>query len=279
MPATPPQRRRRRPWRFLRIPFLLAGGYAAAVGVCLAFENTLVHYPRGGPDAFTPKPTDRIEDVTLTTADRTAIHAWWLPPDASDHPRVVLYCHGKAGNLSHRGATMVELQKRLSGCGVLQFDYPGYGKSDGFPTEAGCYAAGDAAFDWLAGRHVRPDQVVLLGESLGGGVAVELGTRYGCEAVVLVNTFTTLPDAAAHRMPWLPCGLMRNRFDSVGKLGRVRSPVLVAHGTADDRISLRQGEALFAAANEPKRFVRLDGRGHGDWACEELFAELRGFFR
>jgi pimeloyl-ACP methyl ester carboxylesterase len=255
----------------------LGGLYAALVASVKAFETTLVHSPRGGPESWEPKPTDRIEDVTFSADGRT-VHAWWLPPPSPERP-VVLYCHGKGGNLSNRGRVMTELQHRL-GCGVLQFDYPGYGKSDGFPTEPACYAAADAALDWLQAADIPADRVVLLGESLGGGVAVELASRRDCRAVVLVCTYTTLPAAAATRFWFLPCdALMSNRFDSVAKLKRVKCPVLVAHGTADDRIPFAQGEALFAAANEPKRFVRLDGCGHGGWNCLAFFTAAREFVR
>lgn len=267
------------PRRLLRWLVVLAGLYAVLVVAVKAFETTLVHYPRGGPDSWAAKPSDRIEDVTFATAAGAAVHAWWLPPEAADPP-VVVYCHGKGGNLSHRGKVMTELHQRL-GCGVLQFDYPGYGRSDGFPTEPACYAAADAALDWLAaGPQVLPGRVVLLGESLGGGVAVEVAARRPVRAVLLVNTYTTLPAAAATRFWFLPCGtLMSNRYDSVSKIGRLTCPVLVAHGTADDRIPFRQGEALFAAAPEPKRFVRLDGCGHGGWNCDAFYAAAAEFVR
>jgi fermentation-respiration switch protein FrsA (DUF1100 family) len=105
---------------------------------------------------------------------------------------------------------------------------------------------------------------VLLGESLGGGVTVELGTRHDHQAMALVSTFTSLPDVAATHYPWLPCrALMTNRFDSRSKLGRCRRPVLVVHGTADELVPFGLGERLFGAANEPKQFLPVEGAGHG----------------
>src|SRR5262249_20051937 len=158
------------------------------------------------------------------------------------------------GNLSHRGALMAALRSHL-GRSVLAYDYPGYGKSDGEPTEPGCYAAGEAAYRWLTDeRKVPANRILLLGESLGGGVAVELASRFDHEALVLVFSFTSLPAAARCHYPWLPCGLlMSNRYDNLSKIGRCHRPVFITHGTADEIVPFRQGEELFAAANEPKR--------------------------
>lgn len=276
---SPPPPPRKRPLRVkaLRLFGFVAGTYLVVVLVAKCFETTLIHMP-SGPDDWAPTPA-LVEDVTFRSADGNAIHAWWLaPPDGSR--RVVLYCHGKAGNLSHRGGVMQEFQKQL-GCGVLQFDYPGYGKSTGWPEEAACHAATDAAFAWLTETQgYKPDEVVLFGESLGGGVASELATKRSAKGLVMCCTYTTIRDAAAHRFFWLPCHLvMSAEFDSLNKMGRVNCPVVVIHGTADDNIPFRQGEALYAAANEPKRFVPLEGARHCEWCYEESWKSVRELFR
>lgn len=276
----PPSKRKRPLWvAALRLVALAAALYLLVCVAAKLNEVTLVHSPRSGPDEWSPPPTPDIADVTFTAPDGNSIHAWWLPPPGGTK-RVILYCHGKGGNLSHRGGVMADLQTQL-GCGVLQFDYPGYGKSGGWPTEEACYAAAEAAMAWLADvKGVPAGEVVLFGESLGGGVASELAVRHPVRGLALVFTFTTLPDAAAHRFPFLPCHLlMSTRFDSVGKLPLVSCPVVVVHGTADDRIPYPQAEALFAAANEPKRLVRLDGAGHCEWLDPEVWAALRELVR
>src|SRR5262249_58324820 len=172
----------------------------------------------------------------------------------------LLYCHGNAGNLSHRAGAVAALQKLL-GVPILIFDYPGYGKSAGRPTEAGCCAAAEAAYDWLTGtQKVPPERLLLYGGSLGGGVAVDLASRRPYGALILMKTFTSMPDVGQSLYPWLPVRwLMRNRFNSLEKIGSCRQPVFIAHGTTDGLIPFAQGERLFAAANEPKRFFAMPG--------------------
>ena len=237
-------------------------------------ERRLVFRPASSAESWEPPADPATRDVWLASADGTRLHAWWLPP-LDPAAGAVLLAHGNGGNVSHRGPLAADLRRTL-GAGVLLFEYPGYGKSAGKPTEKGCYAAGDAAMRWLMDEAKVPaNRVVILGESLGGGTAVELATRHDHRALVLVFTFTSLPVVAKVHYKLLPTRiLMRTRFDNLAKIGRCRRPVFVAHGTADDVVPFAHGEALFAAANEPKEFLRLEGFGHdldlGDRLCVPL---------
>jgi uncharacterized protein len=260
---------------FRRWAVRLALAYAGVVLVMLALENFLVYHGTPADRDWLPPPTDAVRDVELTSADGTRLHAWWLPGPGDG---AVLHCHGNAGNLSHRGPSLPRWRHE-TGLSVLIIDYPGYGKCGGSPTEAGCYAAADAGYDWLVHTaKVAPQRIVLFGDSLGGGVATDLAARRPHRALVLVRTFTSLPDTAAAVYPWLPVRLlMRNRYDNLSKIARVPGPVFVAHGTADTLVPLAQGERLFAAAPEPKAFVRLEGADHNDPLGADFFAGLRRF--
>ena len=270
-----PRRRLRR--------FVLRGGlfvgvmYVGVIVFFKAIEHWLVFRGCTATESW-QKPTDpRTQDVTFTSADGTKLHAWWLPPVRPENG-AFLFAHGNGGNLSFCGGLAADLW-RVTGAGVLVFDYPGYGKCDGEPSEAGCYAAGDAAYAWLTGEgKIAPNRVILLGQSLGGGVAVDLATRHDHRALVLMCTFTTLPAAAKNRFRFLPTHtFMRSRFDSVSKIGRCTRPVFIAHGTEDRTVPFWQGEALFAAANEPKEFLRLDGYFHGNLAGDHFYVPLAKF--
>jgi fermentation-respiration switch protein FrsA (DUF1100 family) len=248
--------------------------YVAVVAVFWFFERRLVFRPSPAAEAWEPPVDPATRDVWLASADGTRLHAWWLPP-SDPAAGAVLVAHGNGGNVSHRGQLAADL-KRTLGAGVLLFEYPGYGKSAGRPTEAGCYAAGEAAYRWLVDDAKIPaNRILLLGESLGGGPAVELATRHDHRALVLVFTFTSLPTVAKTHYRLLPTQLlMRTRFDNIAKIARCRRPVFIAHGTADEVVPFSHGEALYAAANEPKEFLRLDDYGHdlalGDRLCVPL---------
>jgi uncharacterized protein len=269
-------RRARRP----RIVRLLVGAILCYLGVLLVLsllENWLLFHPLRATVYWLPPPNSRVEDVYLHTLSGTRIHAWWCPgQDWHPSQGAMLYCHGNAGNLSCRADAIAHWQQALD-LSVLIFDYPGYGRSEGRPSEAGCYA--DAAYDWLTRTMAVPSERLLLyGGSLGGGVAVDLASRQPHRALILVKTFTSIPDAAQCVYPWLPARwLVRNRFDNLEKIARCSRPIFVAHGTGDRLIPFSHGQRLFTAASEPKHFLAMAGLDHNDGLSPEFFAALHSF--
>jgi fermentation-respiration switch protein FrsA (DUF1100 family) len=188
--------------------------------------------------------------------------------------------HGNAGNISHRGAfyqTWHEL-----GINVFAFDYRGYGRSAGKPSEEGTYLDAQAAYAWLRKKGFPGEKIVVLGKSLGGGIATELALREQVGALILQNTFTSIPDIGSEMFPWLPIRRMAKiQYDTRGKLPRIKVPVLVAHSPKDRTIGFDHAERNFAAANEPKMFWELEG-GHTETIEAGKETYLRGletFFR
>jgi uncharacterized protein len=280
--ALPSRRENRRRWR-RRLLRLMAGGvlaYAGIFAVLLLLEDRLVFRPTPAGEYWRQPPNDRVQDVALRLADGTALHAWWCPTEgwAADQG-AILYFHGNGGNLSGYSGRIKRLQQGPLHQAVLIVDYPGYGRSEGRPSEVGCYAAADAAYDWLTGEQgVPPQRVLIYGESLGGGVAVELAARRDHRALVLEKTFTSMPDMAAHLFPWLPARwLVRNHFDNLSRIGQCRRPVFIAHGTADGTVPFVQGQRLFAAANEPKQFLQMEGYNHRNSPAPEFDEALARF--
>lgn len=269
--------RRRRVLRFVGrwgAFFLLL--WVVAVVVFKLLENRMIYAGANGRTAWVDQPDKRIEDVWLTAADGTRLGARYLSAD--EQTGAVLLSHGNGGNVSRYGEVMHYLRKHL-GRSVLVYDYPGYGLSEGKPTEAGCYAAGEAAYRYLTDtRGVPPNRIVLLGESLGGGVSVELATRHDHVALVLLYPFTSLPAAAKWHYPFLPCHtFMANRYDNLSKIGRCSRPLFILHGTADPVVPFSQGERLYQAANEPKRLRAIEGGSHEPDFGDAVYAELRQF--
>jgi hypothetical protein len=249
--------------------------YLLFVLFMVAMENSLIYFPSVYPDGFWNPPGLTFEDAWFEAPDGTKLHGWYVP---HEKPRaVVLVAHGNAGNLSHR----YELLQSLYTLGVsaMIFDYRGYGRSEGTPSEAGILADARAARRWLAERAgVNESDVVLMGESLGGGVMVDLAASDGARALVLENTFTSLPEVASYHYPWLPVKLlMRTQLNSAGKIADYNGPLLQAHGDADTIIPFEIGRRLFEAAGEPKELVVIHGGDHNDPRTEQFFAALDRF--
>jgi fermentation-respiration switch protein FrsA (DUF1100 family) len=274
MGTTAPTRPAKPRWRRWLLGLVLA--YPGLLLVLLVFERAFIYHPATAAEDWAAPPDPRIQDVYLPLPTGERVHAWWLPvPGAAG---AVLYAHGNAGNLSHRGPSIVRWADGLN-CSVLIYDYPGYGRSTGVPGEPSCYAAAAAAWDWLTQeQRVEPRRILLLGASLGGAMATELARQHDGRALVLIKTFTSVPDMAQQMFPWLPARyLVRHRFDTLSKITQVHRPVFIAHGTADRVIPFGHGERLFAAANEPKEFLRLNGEDHNDPLPGDFFTRLSAF--
>ena len=260
--------------KFFRWGLFLLILWVAVMLIFKSLENSLVYPAMKASDGWSEPSDPATQEIWLSVKDGTKIHAWYLPCEGA--AGAILFSHGNGGNLSHRDGGL-RILRDTSRRSVLIYDYPGYGKSGGTPSESGVYDAGTAAWQWLQEKHP-PNRIVLFGESLGGGVAVELATRHPCEGLVLFSTFTSLPKAAKAKMPWLPCEtLMSNRFDNAAKLPGIRRPVYIAHGDADEVIPFDQSQRLFELANEPKRFRARAGGTHNMPFDPEICEEARRF--
>ena len=203
-----------------------------------------------------------FEDVFLIASDGTQLHSWFFParPGAGRARMALLLMHGNAGNISDRlefCRAWLEL-----GLNVFLFDYRGYGRSDGQPSEAGTYLDAEAAYDWLRQKGFGPANIIALGKSLGGGIASELALRKPLGGLILQSTFTNIPDLAGELFPWLPIRWLSTiKYDTLQKLPRIRIPVLVVHSREDALVRYAHAERNFAAANEPKSLLEISG-GH-----------------
>lgn len=237
-----------------------------------SFESQLLFHPRTEAQEWFSVSRD-FEEAFLP--DRT--HVLWCP--LRDSKRVVLYCHGNFGNISMREDWVRALQHHLS-ASVLLFDPPGYGKTPGKPSERGCYSSVEAAFSQLLEWGWKGEQIVVWGKSLGGGMATEIAVRHPeIRALVLLDAFTNVPDAAKVLLG-VPIGfLVRNRFDNAAKIGRVAAPKIIIGGENDALCPAWMTLKLGELAREPKNVHVLRGRNHADslgqtdwcWLSEALF--------
>ena len=210
------------------------------------------------------QPTEAT-DVWLTTSDGLKLHGWFFMTNSAPAIATVIFFHGNGGNISNVGWVGQRLSSR--GLNVLLLEYRGYGRSEGDVIgEQGLYADADAGYQYITKTlGVRPESVVLYGQSLGTAVAADLASRRQCAALILESGFSSASDLAATVLPLLPRRLhflSRNRFESARKLAGVKCPVLITHGDPDDTIPKEHGQRLFAAANEPKKLLIFPGAGH-----------------
>lgn len=239
-------------------------------------DEMLALFPAKYPEGDWSPAETGFEDCWFEAVDGVRLHGWYLRPDTPS--AVILYAHGNAGNVTHRAAVGVRLAKQFN-ASVLLFDYRGYGRSEGTPTVDGLIRDARAARDYLALREqVLAQDIVLMGRSLGGAIAVELAAEDGARALVLESTFSSLRDVAVRHYPKLLVNvLVADRLNSGSTIARYHDPVLISHGDSDRTIPFTLGQQLFAAANQPKTFVPLTDRDHNDWQGDDYYNQLARF--
>lgn len=222
------------------------------------------------------------KEVWFTTTDGIRINAWFFPAvtnspsttNPTSKNRVILFSHGNGGNISHRFATYEALLSL--GLDVLAYDYRGYGRSDGKPSEEGTLRDALAAHAWLTQQGYQRHQIIAHGESLGGAVAAALASRAPVGGLILQSTFTSLPDIGAELFPWLPVRtLARIRYDTRSLLPKLTLPLLILHSRADTLIGFHHATNNFAAANSPKTLHEIAG-DHNDGPEANLPTYLQG---
>lgn len=267
----------------LRRNALRVGGGAVCLYLSIAasacfWQDRIVYHPTR---TITRTPADAgmpFEDVAFHASDGVLLRGWFVPAEGRARG-ALLFCHGNAGNMSDPVESLA--MYRAMGLDVLAFDYRGYGRSAGSPGEAGTYLDAEAAWRYLTEvRGYSPDQVVVLGRSLGGPIAAHLAAETRPRALVVESTFCSAPELGADFVPWLPVkSIVRFDYSTLRYVRSVSCPVLVIHSPADNLIPYRHGLRLYAGANEPKEFLAISGDHSDGWLTSgRLYTEgLRRF--
>jgi hypothetical protein len=226
-------------------------------------EDNFIYFPAKYPEGnWRIKDQLPAEDCYFKTRDGLKLHGWFV--NSSGAKSTLLWLHGNAGNITHRLDNLVKLHRL--GVNVFIIDYRGYGQSQGHPSEQGLYNDAQAAYDYLLQtRRINAQNIYFFGRSLGGAVAIDLALKNSCAGVIAESTFTSLPDIGRELYPFLPVKLVtRERYDSLAKIAKIKVPILILHGDADEIVYIEHGRRLFEAANQPKEFYSIKGAGHND---------------
>ncbi len=255
-------------------------GMGAAVyiglGLMLFFTQSRMLYQPYREVAYTPADVGLgYEAVTLATPDLETIAGWYVPAAEGAGRWTVLFCHGNAGNISHRVQTL-ELLHEL-GLNCLIVDYRGYGESTGRPSEKGTLIDIRAAWDWLIQEKQKtPEEIILFGRSLGGSIAAIVAAEVQPAGVMIESAFTSVVDVGRHYYPFLPVRFfVRYKYDAFEAVKQLDCPVMIVHSPDDEIIPYTFGRALYEAAGEPKHFRELKGsHNEGFYDNAQLYRQI-----
>ena len=235
--------------------------YGVFCGGIFLLQDKMIYQPWGEITATPSRIGLGFENISFEASDGVRLHGWFIPA-ADPSGRALLFFHGNAGNISHRLESIMIFHDL--GFDVLIFDYRGYGKSEGRPSEEGLYRDGRAAFDFLVERGYTRDRVVVFGRSLGGAVAARVSLEKFPGALVLESSFTSLADMAKKVARFFPVRrLLKSEYPTESILGGIRCPVLVVHSPDDEIIPFSQGMKLYEAVTGPKAFFEIKGDHNG----------------
>ena len=190
------------------------------------------------------------EEIFIKVDDKITLKSWLINKDFKEFKTLVLF-HGNAGDLSNRIYKLNELNKL--DINILLISWRGFSGNKGSPTEKNLYEDAEAAIKWLNEKKVENNQIILYGESLGSGVAVEIGKKNNFNGIILESPFTSVENSAKIYYPYLPVKfILKDKYDSINKIDKIRTPILIMHGKKDDIIPFSMGKELFEKANNPK---------------------------
>lgn len=220
-------------------------------------ESRSVFYPAREIE-YSPKELGLdFQEVFFKAPDDTELCGWFMAKENARY--TVLFCHGNAGNISHR----IEKLKFFNelGCSVFIFDYRGYGKSRGRPSESGIYLDVRGAYDYLLSRKISSEQIIGYGESIGTAVIIDLAKQYEMKGLIIDSAMSSARDMVKAIYPFLPYWIFASRLDSENKIKSIKIPKLVIHSINDEIVPFKLGRKLYESALEPKEFLQIHG-GH-----------------
>lgn len=245
----------------MNVVLILLVFYLAFLITIYFMQDRMLYYP---DREVLQTPEDRgleYEEVSLKTKDNVTVSGWYIP--AKHEKGVLLFCHGNAGNISHR-LESINIFHNM-GLSVLIFDYRGYGKSEGKPSEKGTYRDAEAAWNYLVEeKRKAPDRIILFGRSLGAAIAADIALKKIPAGLILESSFLSVPEMGKKHYPWIPVRLL-SKYDyaTIDKIRSITCPKLIIHSPDDEIVPFEHGKSLFEEALQHKQFLEIKG-GHNE---------------
>ena len=215
------------------------------------------------------------QEIFIKVNDEIKLKSWIIDKDLKNFKTLVFF-HGNAGDLSNRIYKLNELDKL--DINILLISWRGFSGNEGYPTEKNLYEDAEAAIKWLNKKKVSNSQIILYGESLGTGVAVEIASKNNFNSIILESPFTSIENSAKIYYPYLPVSfLLKDRYDSISKIKKINSPILIMHGRKDDIVPFFMGKKLFEQANSPKDSYFTDIDDHMMEFNSQLLNKIKDF--
>jgi len=236
--------------------------YLVALLVLATGQRSILFYPSHSYITLQEAHAHKaLRELPVRTGDGLQEMAWYAP--ATTKPYTIVFFHGNGDCLAT--ASEAAYPYIEAGYGFLVAEYRGYSGLPGSPTEQGLYADARAVLDGLATQGVKPEKILLMGHSLGTGVAVQMASEHRAGGLILLAPYLSIPKLAQLKYPIFPVYyLARDRFNSESKIAAIHAPLLIVNGTHDQLIPPAQGKKLYELAQEPKEYDSLPGRGHND---------------
>ncbi|MGE0055608.1 MAG: alpha/beta hydrolase [Hyphomicrobium sp.] len=246
----------------MKTALILAVGLYLAVALAMYLgQRWLIYLPETARTLPRDAGLEQVEEKVIETGDGAQVIAWYAKARAGQP--TLLYFHGNAGSLESRQERIRKYSRW--GRGIFMMSYRGYSGSTGSPSEQANVADGMKAFDMLVAQGVPPAEIIIYGESLGSGVAVQVAAAKAPGGLILDAPYTSLSDVAAGQYPWLPVRpMLLDRYDSQAFIKQVHCPLLIVHGEKDETIPVSMGRKMYALANEPKQIATFKDAGHAD---------------
>jgi uncharacterized protein len=258
--------------RFLKFSLLCTlTTYLSVCGYLYVNQRTMIY---AADRSYAPPKAvglPEMQEVTLQTQDGLSLTSWYAPAKAGK--RTIIWFHGNAAGVSKRAASYRALLD--AGYGVLALEYRGFAHNEGTPTEEGLYHDARAAIAFTQKQGIAPHDIILLGHSLGSGVAMQLSTEFTPFATVLLSPYSSVSAVAQERYWYIPVMLLlKDHFDSISQAASLSAPILIFHGTEDSVIPVHHAQQLYDAIPTQKNLFIFEGLNHDTVTVQQVIPEL-----